>query len=70
MKIDVYLGKPLYEKRIGTIDMGDHQYWNCIVPRKGDVISLNEKEYKVKMVHLDFDEDTHSLFVEEYIWGD
>lgn len=70
MKIDVYLGKPLYEKRVGVIHMGDHQYWNCTIPRKGDVISLNEKEYKVKMVYIDFDEDTYSLFVEEYIWGE
>ena len=70
MKVKIYVGKPLEEKFLKDIDIGTGEFKNCRLPVKGDVIIVDDKSYKVKLVMNDYDDDEYAVFVKEYIWGE
>lgn len=70
MKVKVYVGKPMEEQFLKEINIGNGEYDNCRVPRKGDVIILDDSSYKVKLVMNDYDDDEYVIFVKNYIWGE
>ena len=70
MKVKIYVGMPLEEKFLKEISIGNGEYTNCRIPRKGDVIILDDNSYKVKLVINDYDDDEYIIFVKNYIWGE
>lgn len=70
MKAKIYVGMPMEEKFLTEIKIGNGEYENCRIPRKGDVIIIDDCSYKVKLVMNDYDDDEYVLFVKEYIWGE
>lgn len=70
MKTKIYVGKPLKERFLKEIEIGNGEYSNCRIPRKGDVIIVDDTSYKVKLVMNDYDDDEYVLFTKEYIWGE
>ena len=70
MKVKIYVGKPLEERFLKEIEIGSGEYSNCRIPRKGDVIIIDDTSYKVKLVMNDYDDDEYVLFTKEYIWGE
>lgn len=70
MKTKIYVGMPMEEKFLMELKIGNGEYENCRIPRKGDVIIIDDCSYKVKLVMNDYDDDEYVLFVKEYIWGE
>ena len=70
MKVKIYVGMPMEEKFLTEIKIGNGEYENCRIPRKGDVIIIDDCSYKVKLVMNGYDDDEYVLFVKEYIWGE
>lgn len=70
MKTKIYVGMPMEEKFLTELKIGNGEYENCRIPRKGDVIIIDDCSYKVKLVMNDYDDDEYVLFVKEYIWGE
>ena len=70
MKAKIYVGMPMEEKFLTEIKIRNGEYENCRIPRKGDVIIIDDCSYKVKLVMNDYDDDEYVLFVKEYIWGE
>ena len=70
MKVKIYVGMPMEEKFLTELKIGNGEYENCRIPRKGDVIIIDDCSYKVKLVMNDYDDDEYVLFVKEYIWGE
>lgn len=70
MKAKIYIGMPMEEKFLTELKIGNGEYENCRIPRKGDVIIIDDCSYKVKLVMNDYDDDEYVLFVKEYIWGE
>lgn len=70
MKVKIYVGMPMHEKFLTELTIGNGEYENCRIPRKGDIIIVNDNSYKVKIVINDYDDDEYILFVVNYIWGE
>ena len=70
MKVKVYVGMPMKEHLLKEISIGNGEYANCRIPRKGDVIIIDDSSYKVKLVMNDYDDDEYVIFVKNYIWGE
>ena len=47
MKVKIYVGKPLEERFLKEIEIGNGEYSNCRIPRKGDVIIVDDTSYKI-----------------------
>lgn len=70
MKVKVYVGMPMEEQFLKEIKLGNGEYTNCRVPKKGEVIIIDDNSYKVKLVMNDYDDDEYVIFVKNYIWGE
>ena len=70
MTVKVYVGMPMEEKLLKNLTIGNGEYENCRIPRKGDHIVIDDRGYKVKMVLNDYDNDEYCIFVKDYIWGE
>lgn len=70
MKVKIYVGKPLHESFLKEIEIGNGEYANSRVPRKGDVIIVDDQSYKVKLIMNDYDDDEYVIFVSDYVWGE
>lgn len=70
MQVKIYVGKPLKEKFLTEIEVGTGQFKNCCAPRKGDIIIVDDRSYKVKMIMQSYDDDEYVIFVQDYVWGE
>lgn len=70
MKVKIYVGMPMEEKFLMDLFIGNGEYRNCRIPRKGDILILDDKSYRVKLVMNDYDDDEYVIFVKDYVWGE
>ena len=70
MKVKIYVGKPLKERFLKEIEIGNGEYYNCKIPHKNDIIIVDDISYRIKLVMQDYDDDEYVVFVKEYIWGE
>lgn len=72
MKVKFFVGKPMEESFLVEVELGKNGgYKNCKeLPRKGDIVVIDDNTFKVSFVLHDYDNDECAVFVKEYIWGD